>query len=170
MSLQDGRTRTVSLPAVMVVMGVSGSGKSTIGALLARCLRWEFEDADWLRMQRRPKITASDAVVVRAALPDAAGVSVQSGFPTPRSDVVFRDKTLGSVQVYGVTPDYQRIQDYRFAYGEALTEVDVRERRLVAVVVSLAQSGLRPSCTRGAPDAARAEGGPEPVACIRLPR
>jgi gluconokinase len=48
MSLQDGRTRTASPPAVMVVMGVSGSGKSTIGALLARRLCWEFEDADWL--------------------------------------------------------------------------------------------------------------------------
>ena len=35
-------------PAVMIVMGVSGSGKSTIGALLARRLHWEFEDADWL--------------------------------------------------------------------------------------------------------------------------
>jgi gluconokinase len=35
-------------PAVMIVMGVSGCGKSTIGALLARRLRWEFEDADWL--------------------------------------------------------------------------------------------------------------------------
>jgi gluconokinase len=32
----------------MIVMGVSGSGKSTIGALLARRLHWEFEDADWL--------------------------------------------------------------------------------------------------------------------------
>jgi gluconokinase len=31
----------------MVVMGVSGCGKSTIGALLASRLRWEFEDADW---------------------------------------------------------------------------------------------------------------------------
>jgi carbohydrate kinase (thermoresistant glucokinase family) len=28
-------------------MGVSGSGKSTVGALLALRLRWEFEDADW---------------------------------------------------------------------------------------------------------------------------
>jgi carbohydrate kinase (thermoresistant glucokinase family) len=28
-------------------MGVSGSGKSTVGALLASRLRWEFEDADW---------------------------------------------------------------------------------------------------------------------------
>src|SRR5260370_8137986 len=35
-------------PAVMIVMGVSGSGKSTVGALLARRLHWDFEDADWL--------------------------------------------------------------------------------------------------------------------------
>src|ERR1700704_5880708 len=34
-------------PAVMIIMGVSGCGKSTVGALLARRLRWEFEDADW---------------------------------------------------------------------------------------------------------------------------
>ena len=36
-------------PAVMVVKGVSGCGKSTIGAFLARRLRWDFEDADWPR-------------------------------------------------------------------------------------------------------------------------
>lgn len=34
-------------PAVVIVMGVSGSGKSTVGALLALRLRWEYEDADW---------------------------------------------------------------------------------------------------------------------------
>lgn len=34
------------LPAVLVVMGVSGSGKTTIAALLAGQLGWEFEDAD----------------------------------------------------------------------------------------------------------------------------
>jgi gluconokinase len=33
--------------AIAIVMGVSGCGKSTIGALLASQLRWEFEDADW---------------------------------------------------------------------------------------------------------------------------
>jgi carbohydrate kinase (thermoresistant glucokinase family) len=34
------------VPAVVVVIGVSGSGKSTVGALLAARLRWDFEDAD----------------------------------------------------------------------------------------------------------------------------
>lgn len=32
--------------AVIIVMGVSGSGKSTIGSLLARDLGWDFYDAD----------------------------------------------------------------------------------------------------------------------------
>ena len=33
-------------PAAIIVMGVSGSGKSTIGALLAEALAWPFADAD----------------------------------------------------------------------------------------------------------------------------
>jgi gluconokinase len=33
-------------PAFIVVMGVSGSGKSTIGAKLAVSLKWDYEDAD----------------------------------------------------------------------------------------------------------------------------
>ena len=34
------------LPAVLLVMGVSGSGKTTVAALLAGRLGWEYEDAD----------------------------------------------------------------------------------------------------------------------------
>ena len=34
-------------PAIIVVMGVSGSGKSTIAAMLAARLHWIYEDADW---------------------------------------------------------------------------------------------------------------------------
>jgi|SRR5665213_13349 len=42
----DG-ARISSAMAIVIVMGVSGCGKSTIGSLLARHLEWEFEDADW---------------------------------------------------------------------------------------------------------------------------
>lgn len=31
---------------IIIIMGVSGSGKSTIGKLLADALNWEFQDAD----------------------------------------------------------------------------------------------------------------------------
>lgn len=34
-------------PSVLVVMGVSSSGKTTIGTQLAYRLNWEFEDGDW---------------------------------------------------------------------------------------------------------------------------
>jgi len=33
-------------PGFIIVMGVSGSGKSTIGAKLAVALKWDYEDAD----------------------------------------------------------------------------------------------------------------------------
>ncbi len=38
----------VSPPVVLVIMGVSGSGKSTVGMLLARRLGWPFEEGDSL--------------------------------------------------------------------------------------------------------------------------
>src|ERR1051325_6904356 len=93
-----------------------------------------IEDAQWRRMQRRPKVTHADADVVRAAIVDPEAIAISSGWPTPQSDVVWGNRTLGEVLVFGVSPEYQIVQDYRFASGEPLSEIDVRARRSVIVI------------------------------------
>ncbi len=93
-----------------------------------------IDDAEWRRMQRRPKVSDADAAAVMAALPDAEAIGITSGWPTPQSDVVWGDRTLGSVLVFGVTPPYQTVMEYRFDRGEPLSEIDVRARRAVVVL------------------------------------
>ena len=93
-----------------------------------------FDDDDWRFVLRRPKITPEDADVVRRAIPEAAAISLTSGWPTPQADVVWKDRTLGDVLIFGITPPYQVVQDYRFAAGQPLTDIDLRERRYVCVV------------------------------------
>jgi putative ABC transport system permease protein len=84
-------------------------------------------------INQRPILTKDDALAVQRALPDAQAVSLQSGWPTPMSDVSYRNQTVGDVLVFGVTPEYQVIQDYRLAAGAPLAGPDVRERRTVMV-------------------------------------
>ncbi|HEU4988350.1 MAG TPA: ABC transporter permease [Gemmatimonadaceae bacterium] len=93
-----------------------------------------MSDEDLERARRRPPITTADADVVEAALPNALAVGLTSGWPTPRSDVVWRARTLGSVLMFGITPPYQTVQDYRFTAGQPISDVDVRERRAVIAV------------------------------------
>ncbi|HSM15577.1 MAG TPA: ABC transporter permease, partial [Gemmatimonadales bacterium] len=92
-------------------------------------------DDDQVRaIQRRPRITQRDAVAVGRALPDARAVALQSGWPTPASDVRYRNQTVGDVLVFGVTPPYQIVQDYVFAAGTPLADPDISERRYVCAL------------------------------------
>lgn len=101
-----------------------------------------IDDDEWRRAQRRPKVTPRDYDVVREALPDAEAISIQSGWPTPQADVVWRDRTLGDVPIFGVTASYQAVQDYRLATGRPLSDVDISERRPVIVVGADVQEKL----------------------------
>src|SRR5688500_3834011 len=91
-------------------------------------------DGEMDRIRRRPRITLRDAEAVIAALPEARAVSVQSGWPTPLADVIWRDKTLGDVPIFGITPAYQEVQDYRIGVGRPLTDIDLLQRQPVVVV------------------------------------
>jgi len=90
-----------------------------------------IDDEAWRAIERRPIIAPEDVPYVRRALPDARAIALQSGWPTPHADIVWRDQTVGDVFVFGVTAPFQEVQDYAFAAGDALTDVDVRERRPV---------------------------------------
>jgi len=88
-----------------------------------------LSDEDLKAIAKRPLVTREDAEVVTRALPDAQAVALQSGWPTPVSDVQSGNRTVANVLVFGVTAPYQIVQDYRFAYGVPLTDTDVQERR-----------------------------------------
>jgi putative ABC transport system permease protein len=93
-----------------------------------------FDDEEFRRIQKRPRITESDAAAVIAAIPNAVAVSLQSGSPTPVVDIQSGTRTLGDVAIMGVTAPYQVIQDYSFSGGRPLSDVDVLQRRAVAVI------------------------------------
>jgi putative ABC transport system permease protein len=93
-----------------------------------------IDDEQWKQIQRRPIIAPEDVAFIERALPDAEAIALQSGWPTPMADVHWRDQTVGDAFVFGVTTPYVLVQDYRFAAGEPLSDVDLFPRRYVAVL------------------------------------
>ena len=91
-------------------------------------------DEEWRELQRRPIIAPEDVPFIERAIPDAEAIALQSGWPTPMADISWRNRTVGDVLVFGVTAPFLTVQDYELYAGEALTGVDVRERRRIAVV------------------------------------
>ena len=93
-----------------------------------------MDDEEVRTIAKRPLVTTDDAEVVRNALPDAEAVAFQSGWPTPTSDLTYRNQRIGDVLVFGITPPYQIVRDYVFAAGEPMSGPDVDGRRMVAIV------------------------------------
>ncbi|HEY3279076.1 MAG TPA: ABC transporter permease [Gemmatimonadales bacterium] len=93
-----------------------------------------IDDETWKLIQRRPIIAPEDVPFIERAVPDAQAIALQSGWPTPMADVQWRNRTTGDVFIFGVTAPFVVVQDYTFAAGEPLTDVDVLQRRFVAVL------------------------------------
>jgi putative ABC transport system permease protein len=93
-----------------------------------------IDDEQWKEIQRRPIIAPEDVGFIERAVPDAEAIALQSGWPTPMADVQWRNRTTGDVFIFGVTAPYVVVQDYRFAAGEPLNDIDLQQRRYVAVL------------------------------------
>lgn len=106
-----------------------------------------ISDDEISRINRRPKITPRDADAVKAAIPEAQAVSFQSGWPTPRVDLVWRNQRIADVILFGVTEQFQLVQDYRVEAGRPLSDLDVAQRRPVIVVGHDVAEALFPGVT-----------------------
>lgn len=106
-----------------------------------------ISDDEINRINRRPKITPRDAEAVRLAIPDADAVSFQSGWPTPRVDLVWRSERVADVILFGVTEQFQIVQDYRAEEGRSLSDLDVAQRRAVIVIGRDIADALFPNVT-----------------------
>jgi putative ABC transport system permease protein len=93
-----------------------------------------IDDEAWKQIQRRPIIAPEDVGFIENAVPDAEAIALQSGWPTPMADVQWRNRTTGDVFIFGVTAPYVVVQDYTFAAGDPLTDIDLQQRRYVAVL------------------------------------
>lgn len=93
-----------------------------------------IDDEEYDRLQRRPRIEAGDVEFVRRGIPNAQAIALQSGWPTPQADVRWRNRTVGDALVFGVTAPFQVVQDYEMAAGEAMTDLDVAQRRRIAIL------------------------------------
>ena len=109
-------------------------GANTFQVRRAPIMVGRISDDEVNRISRRPIITPSDADAVAAAIPGAQAVSFQSGWPTPRVDLVWRNLRIADVVLFGVTEQYQTVQDYRIEDGRPLSDLDVAERRPVIVI------------------------------------
>ncbi|MDT0142125.1 gluconokinase [Microbacterium sp. PRC9] len=65
----EGRDRMLSTPPILVLMGPSGTGKSTVGAMLSGRLGWPFQEGDDLhpaanveKMRRGHALTDADRI------------------------------------------------------------------------------------------------------------
>jgi putative ABC transport system permease protein len=132
------------IAVVAIIQGMNAYVRERIGGAIVGANAFQvrrtpiavglIDDEEWKAIQRRPIIAPEDVPHVAHAIPEARAVALQSGWPTPQADVVWRDKTVGDVFVFGVTAPFQVVQDYQFAAGAPLSDIDIQERRPVVAL------------------------------------
>src|SRR2546423_6776487 len=71
-----------------------------------------FDDEQWRQLQRRPRLTESDAAAVEAAVPGAGAGRMQAGWPVPNADPGWGDKNPGDVAIFGLPASLPHVRDH----------------------------------------------------------
>ena len=124
----QGMNAYVSETIAGAVVGANSFQVRRTPIILAR-----IDDEMMKRFARRPTISRTDADAVIAALPDAQAIGITGGGGATAM-AMWNNQAVSGVSVQGVTPPYLEVQDYRIESGEPLTDVDVAQRRAVAVI------------------------------------
>ena len=88
-------------------------------------------DDEWLRVQSNPRISAFDAAAVRRYSPLVSAVMLAS---EARARLTYRDASIDSVPVTGVTPEYVNFSSYDAERGRLMSPTEVDLARPVAVI------------------------------------
>jgi putative ABC transport system permease protein len=88
-------------------------------------------EEEQIRQQSNPRLTMDDATAIRTAGPTIAMVMAES---RTSAQVAYRGRTLDSVQIRGVTKDYNDLPSTQIDVGRPITHGEFDAGRFVAVV------------------------------------
>jgi len=90
-----------------------------------------FSDEDFDKVRYNPRITMTDAQAIKRYSPLVSAVMIES---RGNGQVVYRDKTIDSVGVRGVTADFGSFSTFNAERGRLMSPIEVERSRPVALV------------------------------------
>ena len=88
-------------------------------------------DEEFDRIRSNPRITLDEADVIRRFSPVVSAVMVQA---QRRGQVIYKDQTLDSVQIQGVTREYINFSTFDAERGRMMSPIEVERNRPVTIL------------------------------------
>jgi putative ABC transport system permease protein len=128
---------TSIIAVVSLVQGLNASVtdaiQSSVGAdaFSVRQFGQAFSEDDFQKMQSNPMITLDDADAIRAYSPNVALVMAEA---SSRGQAKYRNESLDSVQIQGVTREYVSLPTTNVEIGRPISPVEFSSGRYVTVL------------------------------------
>src|SRR6266566_39499 len=136
---------TSIIAVVSLIQGLNASVKQAIlnqagaDAFIVQQFGIVRSDEEFQRVQSNPRITRLDAAAVRRYSPLASAVMLSS---SGNGRITYRDASIDTVSVTGVTPEYVNFSNYDAERGRLMSPTEVDVARPVAVIGALTAERL----------------------------